>query len=65
MNLDSSSGCGINSERANNVHTKCNFCGGVNHYTEKSSKKSDRKREKLVQLVIPTTYERNVHLEKF
>ena len=35
LNLDSISGFGINSERANTVHTKCTFCGGTNHSTEK------------------------------
>ena len=33
LNLDSSSGCGKNSERANHVQTKCTFCGGANHYS--------------------------------
>ena len=31
LNLDSSSGFGRNSERANTVQTKCTFCGGNNH----------------------------------
>ena len=35
LNPDSNSGFGRNSERANAVHTKCTFCGGVNHSTEK------------------------------
>ena len=30
LNLDSRSGCGINSERENIVKTKCTFCGGAN-----------------------------------
>ena len=35
LNLDSSSGFGRNSERANIVQTKCTFCGSVNHSAEK------------------------------
>ena len=35
LNMDSSSGFGRNSERSNNVQTKCTFCGGVNHSAEK------------------------------
>ena len=31
LNLQSSSGFGRKSERANNVQTKCTFCGGTNH----------------------------------
>ena len=37
FNLDRSSGFGRNSERANNVQTKCTFCGVVNHYNSKGS----------------------------
>ena len=39
LNLDSSSGCGKNSERANTVHKKCTFCGGVNHSAKKCFKR--------------------------
>ena len=35
LNLDSSSGCGRNSKRANIVHGKCTFFGNANHSTEK------------------------------
>ena len=38
LNLDSSSGCGKNIERANLVHTKCTFYGGANHSIEKCFK---------------------------
>ena len=38
LNIDSSSGCGKNSERSNLVQKKCNFCGGANHSGEKKSK---------------------------
>ena len=36
LNVDISSSCGKNSERANLVQTKCNFCGGVNYSAEKN-----------------------------
>ena len=39
LNLDSISGCGINIEGANNVQTKCTFCGGANHSAEKCFKR--------------------------
>ena len=32
VNLDSSSGFGINIERANTVKIKCPFCGGTNNF---------------------------------
>ena len=35
LNIGSSSGFGRNSERANTVQTKCNFCGDLNHSAEK------------------------------
>ena len=38
LNLDSSSGFGRNSERANTVQTKCTFSGGTNHSAEKKIK---------------------------
>ena len=38
LNLDRSSGCGKNIEMENMVHTKCTFCGGVNHSAEKCFK---------------------------
>ena len=62
LNLDSSSGCGRNSERGNTVQTKCTFLGGVNHSAGFFSKGSERKRKHLVRMVIRTTDERNVHL---
>ena len=34
ISLDSSSGCGRNSERANSVQKKCTFCEGTNHSAE-------------------------------
>ena len=39
LNIDSSSGSGINSDRENLVQKKCTFCGGANHYTEKCFKR--------------------------
>ena len=38
LNLESRSGCGINSERAHDIQKKCTFCGGVNHSAEKCLK---------------------------
>ena len=38
LNIDSSSGCGKNSEKANTVQTKCTFFGGDNHSAEKCFK---------------------------
>ena len=46
LNLDSSSGFGRNSERANNVQTKCTFCGGTNHSAEKYFKRIRQGKEK-------------------
>ena len=62
LNLDRRSGCGRNSERANIVQTKCNFCGGAHHYAENVSYVSEGKRKNLVQLVIRTTEVRNACL---
>ena len=62
LNLDTRSGFGRNSERANTVHTKYTFCGGVNHSAETNSKRSDRKRKKLLRLVIRITDECNRRL---
>ena len=39
LNLDSISGFGRNSERANTDQTKCTFCGGTNHSAEKCFKR--------------------------
>ena len=39
LNIDSSSGCGRNSERTNIAQKKCTFCGGANHYSEKKFKR--------------------------
>ena len=38
LNLDISSGFGVNIERAHDVHKKCTFCGGTNHSAEKCFK---------------------------
>ena len=63
LNIDSSSGFGRNSERANTVQTKCNFCGGTNHSSGNFSKGLDRKRKTLVRLVLRTTDKRNRQIE--
>ena len=63
LNLDISSGFGRNSERANTVHTKWNFCGGVNHSQKNVSKGSDTKRKNLERVVIRSTDKRNGCLE--
>ena len=39
LNIDSRSGFGRNSERAHAVQTKCAFCGGDNHSSEKNASK--------------------------
>ena len=65
LNLDNSSGCGINSDRANTVQKKCIFCGGANHSVENISKGSYRKIKKLVQLVIWITDKWNVRRFSF
>ena len=39
LNIDSSSGFGINSEREHAVHKKFTFCGGTNNYAEKCFKR--------------------------
>ena len=62
LNLDSSSGFGINSERANTVQKKCTFCGGTNHSAENVSKGLDRKSKALVRLVLWKIDEQNRHL---
>ena len=46
LNLDSSSGCGRNSERANTFQKKCTFCGGTNHSAEKCFKRIRQENEK-------------------
>ena len=61
-NLDSRSGFGRNSERAHTIQTKCTVCGGTNHSAENVSKGSDRKRKKIVRLLIWTTDEHNALL---
>ena len=61
LNLDSSSGFGRNIERANTVQKKCTFCGGVNPSAD-FFKVSNRKRKKLVHLVIRKIDERNGRL---
>ena len=39
LSMDSSSGFVKNSERANNVQTKCTFCGGTDYSAEKCFKR--------------------------
>ena len=46
LNLDSISGCGINIEGANNVQTKCTFCGDSNNYAEFFFKSISEEKEK-------------------
>ena len=46
INLDSSSGCGRNSERANLLQTECTFCGCDNHSAEKRFKNIRKDKEK-------------------
>ena len=46
INIDSSSGCGRNSERAKTVHTKCTFREGANHSSEKCFKRIRKEKEK-------------------
>ena len=44
--MDSSSGFGRNSERANTVQTKCTFCGGTNQSAEKCFKRIRKEKGK-------------------
>ena len=44
--MDSSSGFGRNSERANTIQKKCTFFGGVNHSAEKYFKRIRQEKEK-------------------
>ena len=46
LNLDSRSGFGRNSERANVVQTKCTLCVDVNHSEEKFFKRIRKERGK-------------------
>ena len=46
INLDSSSGCSRNSERASTIHTNCTFCGGTNHSAESFFKRIRKENEK-------------------
>ena len=46
LNLDGSSGFGRYIARENSVQTKCTFCGGTNHSTEKCFKKIIQEKEK-------------------
>ena len=46
LNMDSRSGFGRNSERANTVQTKFTFCGGTNHYAEICFKRIRQETEK-------------------
>ena len=62
LNLDSSSGFGINGEGANTVQTKCTLCGGTKYSAENVSKGLDRKGKNLVRLVIWTKDKCNGHL---
>ena len=43
--MDSSSGFGRNSEREHAVQTKCTFCGGTNHSSEKCFKRIRKEKE--------------------
>ena len=52
LNLDSSSGFGRNSERSNTVQKKCNFWGLLITLQKNVSKGLDKKRKKLVRLVL-------------
>ena len=47
LNLEKSSGCCRNSERANTVHTNCTSCGGANHSAENCFKKIRKENEKV------------------
>ena len=56
LNLDNSnSGSIIHNEKANYVHTKCTYCGLSNHSVENVSKISEKKKRKLVLLVLRLT----------
>ena len=46
LNLDSSSGFGRNSERANTFQKKCTFCEDVNHSAKKCFKRIRQEKEK-------------------
>ena len=46
INLDSSSGCVSNSERANLVHKRCTFYGGANHSAGKCFKRIRKEKKK-------------------
>ena len=48
LNLDGSSGLGRYIARENSVQTKCTFCGGTNHSTEKCFKKIIQEKEKAL-----------------
>ena len=63
LNLDSSSVFGRNSDRENIVQTKCTFFVGINLSAYFFSKGLDRKRKKLVRMVLQTTDKRNGNLE--
>ena len=45
QNLDSSSCCGRNGDRAHAVHTKCTFCGGNNYSAETIFKRIRKEKE--------------------
>ena len=64
LNLDSSSGSGRKSERANTFRKITHFVEVLITLQKNVSKGSDRKMKKLVRLVLLTIDERNVHLEK-
>ena len=54
LNIDSSSGCGKNSERENTAQTRCTFCGGANHSAVFFPKRSGSKRKKIMRPEIET-----------
>ena len=62
LNIDSRSGCGKNIERSDLVQTKCTFCGGANHSTEKCLKIIRKEKEKSRAAGDRATYVRNVRL---
>ena len=56
LNLDNSkSGSSKHNEKANSTKTKCTYCGLSNHSVENVSKRSEKKKRKLVLLVLRQT----------
>ena len=46
INIDSSSGCGKNSDISNLFQTKCTFCIGANHSTDMLFRRVRKEKEK-------------------